>query len=61
MTRLRLLARFARYAIRWHHWPSPLQREHMRGDPCGVVAAYASAVRAGLEDEERIKREGGWL
>lgn len=45
-----MLLRYARYAIRWRSWPSPLQREFMRGDPHGRVRAEADRIMAEMEE-----------
>lgn len=47
-----MLLQYARYALKWHHWPSPLQREFMRGDPYGRVRAVADCLMAEIEEEE---------
>jgi hypothetical protein len=47
-----MLLRYARYAFRWRRWPSPLQREFMRGDPHGRVRAVADAILTEIREEE---------
>lgn len=43
---------YVRYAVRWRAWPSPVQREFMRGDPDGRVRALADRLLAEIRAEE---------
>jgi hypothetical protein len=48
-----MIIRYLAYAIRWHSWPSPVQRELMRGDPDGRVRTLADRILAEMQEEDR--------
>lgn len=51
-----MILRYVRYAVRWRCWPSPLQREFMRGDPSGTVLATADRIIAELREDAARER-----
>lgn len=51
---MRLWLAYLRYAIRWHHWPSRIQRLFMQGDPNGEVQATADAIILQMKAEGEL-------
>lgn len=49
---MRLWLAYLRYAVRWHCWPSRLQRLYMQGDPTGEVRRTADEILRQLREEE---------